>query len=261
MKGYKAFESDMSCRGFKYEVGKTYETSEKIGLCEWGFHFCKDLYNCYTYYPYRSGTRIAEVEAVGAVIEGKDKCVTNAIKIIRELSQIEIDDLVNYGSQNRGISNTGNFNIGHRNTGSHNFGNLNTGYYNDGDFNTGNTNIGNHNAGCCNIGDYNTGDFNCTRFSSGLFCTEEPKILMFNKPSSMTWIDWRSSEAFQILKTIPTLYNAYNNQIRQSWYDTLYPEQKEIIKNLENFDAKIFYECTGIKVEEYEGEQVDCAGR
>ena len=30
MKGYKAFESDMTCRGFQYEVGKTYEMDRKV---------------------------------------------------------------------------------------------------------------------------------------------------------------------------------------------------------------------------------------
>ena len=31
VKGYKMFNSDWTCKGFQYEVGKTYETKEKIG--------------------------------------------------------------------------------------------------------------------------------------------------------------------------------------------------------------------------------------
>lgn len=285
MKGYKAFNYDMSCRGFKYEVGKTYETNRGIGLCEWGFHFCKNVRDCYLYYSYGSDTRIAEVEAVGKVIEGSNKCVTNAIKIIKELSPTEIDGLVNCGESNRGYSNTGkynngnynagSYNIGCSNTGAGNVGNYNSGSYNHGSINTGdhnhgNNNVGGHNTGDsnvgdhnyghsntgdCNIGNYNTGDFNHTNFSSGLFCTKEHRILMFNKPSSMTYLDWRGCDAFWLLRSMPKIQNTHDNQIRQSWYDALRSEDKECIKSLENFDAKIFYECTGIKVEEYEEEQ------
>ena len=38
MKGYKGFDKDLSCRGFQYEIGKTYECEGKITLCENGFH-------------------------------------------------------------------------------------------------------------------------------------------------------------------------------------------------------------------------------
>lgn len=38
MKGYKAFNKGLTCRNFKYEVGKTYEEQE-LGLCRKGFHF------------------------------------------------------------------------------------------------------------------------------------------------------------------------------------------------------------------------------
>ena len=42
MKAYKAFNQDMTCRGFQYEEGKTYELPEgqEAELCERGFHAC-----------------------------------------------------------------------------------------------------------------------------------------------------------------------------------------------------------------------------
>ena len=40
MKAYKGFKADMTCRGFKYEVGKTYKTDKAV-LCECGFHACE----------------------------------------------------------------------------------------------------------------------------------------------------------------------------------------------------------------------------
>lgn len=32
MKGYKVFNKDWTCRGFQYEVGKTYEMEKAPGL-------------------------------------------------------------------------------------------------------------------------------------------------------------------------------------------------------------------------------------
>ena len=43
MKGYKAFNNDMTCRGFQYKVGKTYEMAKKPIPCKQGFHFCKSI--------------------------------------------------------------------------------------------------------------------------------------------------------------------------------------------------------------------------
>nr|DAH66727.1 MAG TPA: hypothetical protein [Bacteriophage sp.] len=41
MKAYKGFNPDMTCRGFKFEEGKTY-TEDKAELCKSGFHACLD---------------------------------------------------------------------------------------------------------------------------------------------------------------------------------------------------------------------------
>lgn len=87
MKGYKVFNSDWTCRGFQYEVGKTYEMYETPIICEKGFHFCTELKNCFNYYPFRFlKIKIAEVEALGDCYnkDGEKYC-TNKIKIIREI--------------------------------------------------------------------------------------------------------------------------------------------------------------------------------
>ena len=38
---YKAFDKDMKCRGFQYEVGKEYEMDGEIACCSRGFHACE----------------------------------------------------------------------------------------------------------------------------------------------------------------------------------------------------------------------------
>lgn len=49
---YKGFEPDMTCRGFQYELGKTYSLPERPKLCERGFHTCILPIDVVQYYPY-----------------------------------------------------------------------------------------------------------------------------------------------------------------------------------------------------------------
>ena len=50
MKAYKGFNKDMTCRGFQFEEGKTYEEKE-AKLCEKGFHACLNPIDIFKYYP------------------------------------------------------------------------------------------------------------------------------------------------------------------------------------------------------------------
>ena len=43
IRGYKVFNHDWTCRGFKYEVGKIYKHEGDISLCKKGFHFCRKI--------------------------------------------------------------------------------------------------------------------------------------------------------------------------------------------------------------------------
>lgn len=126
MKGYKVFNSDWTCRGFKYEIGKTYEHKGVINLCEEGFHFCKNLIDCFNYYSFDPNNKVAEIEAEGKIIEGTDKCVTSKITIIKEITWNEVLDLVNTGKNNSGNCNSGNWNSGDCNSAKHSSGIFNT---------------------------------------------------------------------------------------------------------------------------------------
>lgn len=63
MKMYKGFNKDMTCRGFQYEVGKTYET-EKAKICSCGFHACENPFDVLSYYdPANSRFCLVDLEA------------------------------------------------------------------------------------------------------------------------------------------------------------------------------------------------------
>ena len=64
--GYKGFDKDFRCHGFQFEVGKTYECSGVIKICENGFHACSNPGDVWGYYP-PVHNRFAEVEQAGAM--------------------------------------------------------------------------------------------------------------------------------------------------------------------------------------------------
>ena len=271
VKGYKVFNPDWTCRNFQYQVGQTYEMEGPVIPCERGFHFCKNAADCFNHYAFNPENKVAEVIAHGTVKEEGDKCCTDKIEIVREISWQEVLTLVNMGKGCTGRCNTGNCNTG----------NWNTGDWNTGNRNTGNWNTGNRNTGNWNTGDWNTGDWNTTSFSGGCFNTEQPKIYMFNKPSDWTLQNWFDSRARYLLNQID------NCPLEYVWFDTMSDEEKaahpeakttggylkerttadnarkwwagldaadrNVIFSLPNFDAEVFKEITGVDVNETSG--------
>ena len=85
IKAYKAFDKDLSCRGFKYEVGKEYEETGDIKACEKGFHACPYPLDVFGYYA-PSGARFCEVEQSGKIDDSEsDKVCSSKIRIGAEL--------------------------------------------------------------------------------------------------------------------------------------------------------------------------------
>ena len=87
MKGYKGTNLDMTCQGHKFKIGKTYEDSGEIKLCEKGFHFCEYPLDVLQYYS-PSFSKFFEVEADGVSEEksGDSKKVCKKISLKVELS-------------------------------------------------------------------------------------------------------------------------------------------------------------------------------
>ena len=174
MIGYKAFDENLQCRGFQFEVGKTYETGsakEDLRLCSnTVFHFCRELHRIENASDYCiSKSRVCEVIAEGDVVTDGDKYGTNKLFILREISCEELNkyNSWNSGDRNSGDRNSGNRNSGNRNSGNWNSGNRNSGDGNSGNWNSGYWNSGNWNSGYWNSGDWNSGDWNSGDWNSG----------------------------------------------------------------------------------------------
>lgn len=192
------------------------------------------------------------------------------------------DNVGNYNSgiKNYGHSNTGCQNIGNQNTGNKNIGHSNVGNNNAGNLNTGNYNLGNENTGIGNSGNNNTGDWNKSDGNTGCFNTkDQPLMMFFNKPYRITLDEWRRSKAYKILLTMPMLtfkdtelekiedeqkcddsrkepmcdydYDKTKNEestseiayIRLQWWDNLNDRDKDVIRNIPNFDEDVFLKC------------------
>ena len=286
MKGYKAFDKNLKCRDFQFQIGKTYELNESIVLCQSGFHFCENPFDVYNYYPKESHTRICEIEALGEVKKEGDKSVTNKIKIVKELTDLEKLDLWikrtnsgdwnsgnrNSGHGNSGYGNIGNRNsgygnIGNRNSGDWNSGNRNSGHGNSGDGNSGDWNIGNRNSGYGNIGNRNSGDWNSGDGNSGYFNTTTP-LYLFNKPTHMVYTK-ELEQRMRSLNVKPILQYIYTEEMteeekinhpyhkvtggflrktdRNDW-TKLTDADKKFILNLPGYDDEVFKKISGISL-------------
>ena len=241
MIGYKCTDKDGYCRGFKFEVGKTYikdTPKEELECCtDKVFHFCRELFAIEKESNYKlSESRLFEVIA-GDYVRSGDKYGTNSLTILREIVGEEKLELINSG-------------------------NWNSGNWNSGNWNSGNWNSGNWNSGNCNSGDWNSGFFN----------SDEPNVRMFNKMTNKkrdeidipfwcyfdltVWVshdtatdeekeehkkEFETSGGF--LKTLE-----YKEAWRLAW-DKVGKEEHEQLLKLPNWNNEVFKEITGIDAE------------
>ena len=236
--GFKVFRPDWTCdpTGYnpkQYTCPGKFEEEGELDVCGHGMHFCQTAADCFNYYSFNSENKVAEVIAYGDVRTDGDKSCTDKLEIVREIPWDEVLRIVN---------------------------------------------IGKNCTGRCNTGDWNTGDWNKSSFNTGCFNTEEQKITLFNKPSGMTYREWMDSDARYLLNQIPKdvvewvyeedmtdeekathpTYETTGGYLKvldesecgQLWWGSLSDRRKEIIKAIPNFDAEIFFQCTGVRVDE-----------
>ena len=90
MKGYKAFEPGLICKGKKYEENAI-ATERRAEPCKYGIHFCENPFDVLEYYPLITDkgefTDFAEVEALDKpVTDDKKKYCTTKLKVGAKLS-------------------------------------------------------------------------------------------------------------------------------------------------------------------------------
>ena len=280
----KGFDKDLRCRGMQFEVGKEYSTGvadADISLCtNTVFHFCDSLRKVHTHYSVipEEDNRFCEIEVLGALVSDDTKCGSNRIRIVREILGDELNIMRGLTDGNTGIFNSGNrnsgiFNSGDRNSGSRNSGSRNSGDWNSGSRNSGDWNSGSRNSGSRNSGNWNSGDWNSGNCNSGFFCTNSPKLRLFNKETDFTMEEFMKTEWYAVLTSGEfnlTKWRAYTDEEKAqderkrfisgelitipykeacaNWWASLSEKDKAIIKTIPNFDANIFAEITGIDV-------------
>jgi hypothetical protein len=89
VKGYKAFNKGMICKGKQYKENTTYEENGNE-ICEAGvMHYCENPFDTLDYYPLvnENGeiSEFAEVEPLGKVFKRENKCATNKLHIKAKL--------------------------------------------------------------------------------------------------------------------------------------------------------------------------------
>lgn len=92
--GYKGFEQDFTCRGFQYEVGKTYEIEGEPKLCERGFHFCTSPLAVFRYYDPTNRFAIVQADEDDVVYDKSNNLQKAVARRITIVSELELKDII-----------------------------------------------------------------------------------------------------------------------------------------------------------------------
>lgn len=93
---FKGFDSDLKCRGYQFEIGKTYQHEGEVKACSSGFHSCENPLDVLNYYPLISDdgklNRFATVKASGSISRhnGYSKVASATLTIEAELKLSEL---------------------------------------------------------------------------------------------------------------------------------------------------------------------------
>ncbi|MEX4427902.1 hypothetical protein MZA31_05110 [Haemophilus influenzae] len=89
---YKGFKQDWTCRGYQYEVGKTYEHKGNVEACESGFHACEYPLDVLSYYS-PAVSKFAVVKMSGETSKDSDDTKIASAKITIE-TEINLPEMI-----------------------------------------------------------------------------------------------------------------------------------------------------------------------
>ncbi|MEX4143418.1 hypothetical protein MYU34_09080 [Haemophilus influenzae] len=89
---YKGFNQDWTCRGYQYEIGKTYEHKGDVKACESGFHACEYPLDVLNYYS-PAVSKFAVVKMSGETSKDSDDTKIASAKITIE-TEINLPEMV-----------------------------------------------------------------------------------------------------------------------------------------------------------------------
>ena len=89
---YKGFDSNLACRGYQFEVGKTYEHTGAVKACSSGFHACENPLDVFSYYA-PSTSRFCAVELSGELSRHDEDSKIAAAKI-KLTAELKLPDLI-----------------------------------------------------------------------------------------------------------------------------------------------------------------------
>jgi len=97
LRAYKAFNRYWQCRGFQYEIGKSFHIEgRRIKCCKNGFHACQNPLDVFDYYDGDLDyLHFAEVELSGTMDYEANKVAASDIKIVRELTATDLANIYN----------------------------------------------------------------------------------------------------------------------------------------------------------------------
>ena len=93
IESFKGFDSNLRCRYFQYEIGKTYRHDGEIKACGSGFHACEYPLDVFRYYP-PADSRFARTTQTGQTDREQDSDSKVASSEITIKAEISIADLI-----------------------------------------------------------------------------------------------------------------------------------------------------------------------
>lgn len=233
IRGFKVFNPDWTCRDKQYTCPGAFEEDVTPSVCDRGMHFCKKAADCFNYYSFNPENKVAEVIApADRTVEGGDKCATNYLEIVREISWQEVLEIVNTGKGCTGLCNSGNRNSGDWNKCS----------FSNGCFNTAEPKIYLFNK----PSDWTYRDW----------LNSDARYLLNQIPGDVLEYVWFEDMTDEEKTAHPEakvtggyLKQLDNSECGSIWWRGLNDYEKSIIKAIPNFDKEIFKEITGVDVD------------